>query len=90
MLKISRIGAANSQVLHLELTDLPDRPEAALRFRIQAIPKNGTEVTLRLSDDGFGEFFKSSGKIWEFPVALDMEGGSTMEKARYGPKKGGR
>ena len=90
VLKISRIGAANSQVLHLELTDLPDRPEAALRFRIQAIPKNGTEVTLRLSDDGFGEFFKSSGRIWEFPVALDMEGGSTVEKARYGQKKGGR
>lgn len=39
VLKISRIGAANSQVLHLELTDLPDRPEAALRFRIQAIRK---------------------------------------------------
>ena len=90
VLKISQIGVANSQLLHLELTDLPDRPESALRFRIQAIPKNGTEVTLRLSDDGFGEFFKSSGKIWEFPVTLEVEGGSTMEKTLYHHRKGGR
>ena len=70
---IGEIGRINTQTSVFQLTDLPDRPEKTLRFRIRALAKNGRNVVLRLEDDGFGELFESSGKVWEFPVTFESE-----------------
>ncbi len=49
---------------------MPEREPRSIRLSIQAFPLNGREVLLRVADDGFGELFESSGKLWEFPILL--------------------
>lgn len=90
VLMIGRIGALNRQTVTFELEDLPKRPENALRFRIQAIPQSGTEVTVVLADDGFGELFQSSGKIWKFQLHLNQETTETGDRSVHGYRKDGR
>ena len=88
--QVKRIGAGNSRMLHFTLTDLPDRPQATIRFRLQAKLKSSTEVILRLEDDGFGAFYKSSGKVWEFPVDLGADTAGSGDKTGYGYRRGGK
>ncbi len=49
---------------------IPERAPRSIRLSIQAFPVNGKEVVLRVRDEGFGELFESSGKLWEFPILL--------------------
>ncbi len=49
---------------------MPEREPRSIRLSIQAFPVNGREVLLRVLDDGFGELFESSGKLWEFPILM--------------------
>ncbi len=49
---------------------MPERAPRSIRLSIQAFPLNGREVMLRVMDEGFGELFESSGKVWEFPILL--------------------
>ena len=55
---IGEIGQIHAQTRVFPLTDLPDRPEKTLRFRIRALAENGRKVVLHLEDDGFGELFR--------------------------------
>ncbi len=49
---------------------MPERAPRSIRLSIQAFPLSGKEVLLRVMDDGFGELFESSGKLWEFPILM--------------------
>ncbi len=49
---------------------MPEREPRSIRLSIQAFPLSGREVMLQVMDDGFGELFESSGKLWEFPIVL--------------------
>ncbi len=49
---------------------MPERAPRSIRLCIQAFPINGREVVLKVIDDGFGELYESSGKVWEFPILL--------------------
>ena len=80
---IGEIGQNHAQTRVFPLTDLPDRPEKTLRFRIRALAENGRKVVLRLEDDGFGELFESSGKVWEFPVTFEPEEKRSLYDRKY-------
>lgn len=55
-----------ARVEKLELSDLPKRPPRTTRLRITAKPLSDVRVQILIRDLGFGEFFKSSDKIWEY------------------------
>lgn len=80
---IGEIGQIHAQTRVFPLTDLPDRPEKTLRFRIWALAENGRKVVLHLEDDGFGELFESSGKVWEFPVTFEPEEKRSLYDRKY-------
>ena len=56
---IGEIGQNHAQTRVFPLTDLPDRPEKTLRFRIRALAENGRKVVLRLEDDGLVNCLKA-------------------------------
>ncbi len=60
----------NARVDSFVLEYLPDRDPRSIRLGIQAFPKSGKEVSLRVTDEGFGEQFEPSGKVWEFSILL--------------------
>lgn len=80
---IGEIGQIHAQTRVFPLTDLPDRPEKTLRFRIRTLAENGRKVVLHLEDDGFGELFESSGKVWEFPVTFEPEEKRSLYDRKY-------
>ena len=54
----------------IELADLPGRPSKTTRLRITAKPLSDSKVQIVMKDMGFGSFFKSTGKSWEYVMAL--------------------
>lgn len=63
-----------AKIEKLELADLPRRPDKTTRLRITAKPLSDTKVQIQIRDLGFGEFYKSSDKVWEYVMAY-AEGG---------------
>ncbi len=59
---------ARKDVFTLDL--VPERAPGSIRFGVQAVPVNGREVVLRIWDDGFGDLYETSGKVWEFPIIM--------------------
>ncbi len=60
----------NARVDSFVLEYLPEREPRSIRLGIRAFPKSGTEVSLRVTDEGFGEQFDPSGKVWEFSIFI--------------------
>ncbi len=60
----------NARVDSFALEYLPERKARSIRLGIRAFPINSREVVLRVTDDGFGELFESSGKVWEFSILM--------------------
>ena len=63
----------SARMERLELADLPERPAGTTRLRITAKPLSDERVQIRIRDLGFGEFFRSSGKVWEYVMSLEGE-----------------
>ncbi len=59
-------GQLNTKIRTFELDDIPERPAKTIRLKVRAVPQSGNSVLLEISDDGFGELFESSGKVWTF------------------------
>ena len=55
-----------ARIEKLEISDLPKRPPRTTRLRITAKPLSDLRVQIVIRDLGFGEFFKSSDKVWEY------------------------
>ncbi len=70
-------GSREAKVEKLNLVDLPERPKRASRVRITAKPVSDSAVRIQIKDLGFGEFFKSSDKVWEY--VMSIEGGAGWE-----------
>lgn len=66
-------NSKNAKIEHLELSDLPERPNKTTRLRIVAKPLSDTKIQIQIRDLGFGEFFKSSDKIWEYVMSFTEE-----------------
>ena len=60
----------DARVENYTLDYLPERDAGSIRLSVKAVPVSGKKVILRVEDDGFGELFEPSGKVWEFPVAV--------------------
>ena len=58
----------NARIENCTLDYLPERDAGSIRLSVKAVPVSGTKVVLRVEDDGFGEMFEPSGKVWEFPI----------------------
>ena len=54
----------------LELTDMPVRPDRATRIRITATPVSDDKIDIEIKDLGFGEIFRSSGKVWHYEMTM--------------------
>ncbi len=57
-------------VLHLE--DLPARPSKTICLKLETVFESESICHITATDMGFGEFFKSSGKVWE--TRFDLNG----------------
>ena len=57
-----------ARVESLELTGLPKRPDKATRLLVEAVPSGVTQVVIRITDLGFGPWYASSGKVWEYCI----------------------
>ncbi|MCD7980925.1 MAG: DUF5716 family protein, partial [Clostridiales bacterium] len=60
----------NPRIETFTLDYLPDRAPGSIRLGVSAVPMSGEEVRIRVWDDGFGELFESTGKIWEFTMKV--------------------
>ncbi|MCC8029739.1 MAG: DUF5716 family protein [Lachnospiraceae bacterium] len=60
----------NARIENFTMDYIPERDPRSIRLCVQAVPVSGSEVIIRVSDDGFGDLFESTGKVWEFPVTL--------------------
>lgn len=54
----------------LELTDLPQRPERTTRLSISAVPISNEKIHITIKDMGFGEFFHSTDKTWNYTMSI--------------------
>ena len=66
-------NSREAKVEHLELSDLPKRPERATRLRITAKPMSDVRVKVQIRDLGFGEIFRASDKVWEYVMTYEEE-----------------
>lgn len=57
-----------AKVESLELTGLPERPPKATRLRIELVFGGMRQVTVRITDLGFGSWYPASGKVWEYGI----------------------
>lgn len=60
----------NAKTVTFPLEDLPDRPAKTIRLKVMIKPCSGQQVSVLLTDDGFGELFASSKKSWEFSLTF--------------------
>lgn len=57
-----------ARIESLELTELPERPDKATRLLVEVVPLGVTRVAIRITDLGFGSWYASSGKVWEYCI----------------------
>lgn len=63
-------SSREAKIETLELTDLPKRPPRTTRLRICAVPVSDDQVEITIRDLGFGEFFRSTDKIWKYTMSM--------------------
>lgn len=59
-----------ARIESLQLTDLPDRPPKATRLLIEALPLEKRQIMIRIRDMGFGTWYASGGKVWEYSIDI--------------------
>lgn len=60
-----------SKMMAMELPDLPKRPDRTTRIRIELFFTDEDHFTVTVTDLGFGEFFKATGKVYQESVSLE-------------------
>lgn len=63
-------NSREAKIETLELSDLPKRPNKTTRLRIFAKPLSDEKVRIEITDLGFGDWFESSQKTWEYMMTL--------------------
>lgn len=54
----------------LELSGLPEREDRATRLAIHAKAISDHKVELTIRDEGFGDFYRSSDKVWAYTMSM--------------------
>lgn len=60
--------SAKARIESLVLTDLQLRPPKSTRLLIEALPAEKRRIQIRITDLGFGAWYPSSGKVWEYCI----------------------
>lgn len=63
-------NSREAKIEKVTLADMPERPDRTTRLRITAKPLSDVRVQIQMKDLGFGEFFKSSDKVWEYVMSV--------------------
>jgi len=62
---VTPLDGGRQRIEEISLTGLPKRPGRATRLRLEASFESDIKMHVKISDLGFGEFYMSSGKVWE-------------------------
>ncbi|MCI8895564.1 MAG: hypothetical protein HFI42_09265 [Lachnospiraceae bacterium] len=57
-----------ADIRSLQLTDLPIRPRRMTRLQIELYSGEDNRLWIRIADLGFGSWYPSSGKVWEYSI----------------------
>lgn len=60
--------SGKARIESLVLTGLPKRPPKATRLMIELLASERREIRIRITDVGFGPWYPSSGKVWEYCI----------------------
>ncbi len=60
--------SGKARIESLVLTGLPKRPAKATRLLIELLASERREIRIRITDVGFGPWYPSSGKVWEYCI----------------------
>ena len=69
-LRLTPVSGKKLREVVVTLSGVPERPPFATRIRLSAWCPDAETVKLRMEDRGFGEFFPSSGLVWEESLSL--------------------
>jgi hypothetical protein len=59
-----------ARIENIKLADLPERPSRTTRLSITVKPVSDKRVHITIRDLGFGDIYKSSGKVFEYNMEL--------------------
>lgn len=57
-----------TKVEQILLTDLPKRPDKMTRLSVEVTALEKRQLLVKISDLGFGSWYPSSGKVWEYTI----------------------
>lgn len=69
-LKLTPIDNKDIRMVIVNLHDIPARPNKTIRLLIQVRFESSSVGRIKIKDLGFGEFYESSGKVWEHEILL--------------------
>ena len=69
-LRLTPVSGKKMREVVVTLSGMPDRPPFATRIFLSASCPDAKTVKLRREDRGFGEFYPSSGLVWEESLSL--------------------
>ena len=69
---VTPLDGGRQRVEEIKLSGLPNRPNRATRLRLEADFESDVKMKIKISDLGFGEFFVSSGKVWEKEIEFKL------------------
>lgn len=62
---VTPLDGGRQRTEEIVLSGLPKRPNRATRLRLEADFESDVKMKIKITDLGFGEFYVSSGKVWE-------------------------
>lgn len=69
-LKLTPIDNKDIRIIIINLHDLPQRPNKTIRILVQVQFESASMGKVTIKDLGFGEFYESSGMIWQHEIFL--------------------
>ena len=69
---VTPLDGGRQRTEEIVLSGLPNRPSRATRLRLEATFESDVKMHVKISDLGFGEFFISSGKVWERDIEFKL------------------
>ncbi|MDO4188113.1 MAG: DUF5716 family protein [Lachnospiraceae bacterium] len=69
---VTPLDGGRQRTEEIVLGGLPNRPNRATRLRLEATFESDVKMHIKISDLGFGEFYISSGKVWERDIEFKL------------------
>ena len=69
---VTPLDGGRQRTEQIVLSGLPNRPSRATRLRLDASFESDVSMKVKITDLGFGEFYVSSGKVWERDIEFKL------------------